>query len=318
MTTIKQLTLSVLLAVLLSGPSLASAQQLVAVITTGKLERYQQANASFEKLLRKAGMNEDQVKIFVQSPNPDPMSLANSIRKIVGVDADLIISYGAPTTIFAQEKASKIPILFADVYDPVALNIVKGLNITGAAISGVSSKTSMEKLVATFIGIKKAKKIGVIYSSAEEGSALQAKEIKDLSGKYGFTTVAIDIKGKMTAQKAAEQLETVDAVYLSESIKLAMAINSVMTYYNNKKIPVFSQIPGLAEKGAVANLEADPVEQGQLLGVHALQLLKGQSILLLPVRSANKVSLVLNQKRAQTLGLTIPTGSLGAANRVIK
>ncbi len=314
---IKSILFFVLMTTLFGTPAVAE-DQLVAVIITGKLDRYQKAHDSFENLIRKAGMSEAQLKIFVQSPNPDPMSWTNSVRKGVGVDADLIITYGAAATIIAKEKANKIPVLFADIYDPVALGIVKDLHVTGAAISGVSSKTQLERLVATFIGIKPAKKIGVLFTSFEEGSSLQTKEIDALAAKYGFTTVAVDVKGKMTARQAVQKLDGIDALYLTESSMVGMAVDEVLAECNNKKIPVFSQIPGLGEKGAVANLEADPVEQGQLLGVHALQLLKGQNILSLPVRSANKISLVINQKNAKALGLTIPAGTLASADSVIK
>lgn len=314
----KHCLLFIMITALAGVQPLMAAQQLVAVITTGKLERYKQAHASFEKLLRSAGMSEDQVKIFVQSPNPDPMSWANSIRKAVGVDANLIISYGAPMTIVAKDKSGKIPILFADVYDPKALGIVKDLNVTGAMISGVSSKTPLEGLVATFVGIKPAKKIGILYTSYEQGSALQTEEIEAFAGKYKFKTDKVDVKGKMTAKKAAEKLNGVDAVYLTESVQVGKALDDLMAYFNSKKIPVFSQIPGLANKGAIANLEADPVEQGQLLGVHALQLLKGQNILSLPVRTPNKINMIINQKSATDLGLTVPAKTLGSAKQVIK
>ena len=314
----KHLLLFVLITILFGVvPSLAG-EQLVLVIITGKLDRYQQAHDSFEKILRSAGMTADKLKIIVQAPNPDPMSWTNSVRKAVGVNANLVISYGAPVTIVARDKSGKIPVLFADVYDPVALGIVKDLNITGAAISGVSSKTNLERLVATFVGIKPAKMIGVLYTSFEEGSNLQAKEIAALAEKYGYSTTAIDIKGKMTAKKGLAKLDGVDAIYLTESAQVGLSLDDVMEECNSKKIPVFSQIPGVAEKGAVATLEADPVEQGQLLGVHALQLLKGQNILSLPVRSPNKINLIINQKSAISLGLNIPTITLDSADRVIK
>lgn len=318
MTHLKQLIAIALATALFAAVPAAAAEKLVAVITTGKLDRYQQAHASFEKLLRSAGMSADKVQFFVQAPNPDPMSWNNSLRKAVGIDSDLIISYGAPVTKIAKNKAGKIPVLFADVYDPVTLGIVKSLNITGATISGVSSKTPIEGLVAAFTAIKPVKTVGILYTSYEEGSALQADELKKFAKKYGFTTTAVDIKGKMTPEKGLAEIGSVDAIYLTESVKVGMNIDAVMADCRNKKIPVFSQIPGVAEKGAIVSLEADPIEQGQLLGVHALQLLKGQNILSLPVRAPNKVSLNINQQTANTLGLKIPAGMLKKANRVIK
>ncbi len=69
---------------------------------------------------------------------------------------------------------------------------------------------------------------------------------------------------------------------------------------------VFSQIPDLVEAGALIGLEADPEEQGKLVAVHALQVLQGQKVHLLPVREAKKVSLKINEQTASRLGLSIP------------
>ena len=58
---------------------------------------------------------------------------------------------------------------------------------------------------------------------------------------------------------------------------------------------------------ALIGLEADPDEQGKLVAVHALQVLQGQKVHILPVREAKKISLKINQKTAGQLGLTIPS-----------
>jgi putative ABC transport system substrate-binding protein len=79
-----------------------------------------------------------------------------------------------------------------------------------------------------------------------------------------------------------------------------------------------TQIPEAGEKGALLTLEADPIEQGQLLAVHALQVLGGQKVFTLPVRTPKKVALVVNMKVAEELGMKIPFQALSLATRVIK
>src|SRR5512133_1247946 len=99
--------------------SVAAEQQFVAAVITGDLQRYRDAHEAFIKILRVGGMTEEKVRVHVQVPNPDPMSWANSVRKAVGGGADLIITYGAPVTLVAKKEAKGVPVLFADVYDPV-------------------------------------------------------------------------------------------------------------------------------------------------------------------------------------------------------
>lgn len=301
------------------APLLFAEQQFVASIITGDLQRYQDAHDAFMKILRAGGMGEDKVKIYVQTPNPDVMSWANSIRKAVGGGADLIITYGAPVTLVAQKEAKNTPVLFADVYDPVALGIVKDLAATGGAISGIASTTPVETLARTLSEIQPPKVILALFSSSEQGSLLQEKRMAEQGKKFGFSVIKADIKNRDAARKAiSDAAGKADAVYITESIQLTQWVQELISLAHEKRLPVLTQIPGSGEKGAFLTLEADPVEQGQLLAVHALQVLGGQKVFTLPVRTPKKVALVVNMKVAEQLGITVPFQALSLATRVIK
>lgn len=298
---------------------LCAEQQFVAAVITGDLQRYHGAHDAFIKILRAGGMSEDKVKVYVQNPNPDPMSWANSIRKAVGGGADLIITYGAPVTLVAKKEAKGIPLLFADVYDPVALGIVKDLAVTGGEISGIASTTPVETLAHTLVDIQAPKAILALYSSSEQGSLLQARRMEEQGKKLGFTVIKADVKSREAARQAiAEVSGKADAVYITESILLCQALKDLITTAKENHLPVLTQIPDSGDKGALLTLEADPMEQGQLLAVHALQVLGGQKIFTLPVRTPKKVSLVVNMRVAEELGIKIPFQALSLATRVIK
>lgn len=299
--------------------TLCAEQQFVASVITGDLQRYRSAHESFLKILRAGGMSEDKVKVYVQSPNPDPMSWANSIRKAVGGGANLIITYGAPVTLVAKKEIKGIPLLFADVYDPVALGIVKDLTVTGGEISGIASTTPVETLAHTLVDIQAPKAILALYSSSEQGSQLQAKRMEEQGKKLGFAVIKVDVKNREAGKQAiVEAKGKADAVFITESILLSQGLQDLINTANEKHIPVLTQIPESGEKGAFLTLEADPVEQGQLLAVHALQVLGGQKVFTLPVRTPKKVSLVVNMKIADELGIKVPFQALSMATRVIK
>lgn len=322
MVKLKKIILTALLIAALTvvaQPPALGKDQFVAVVITGNLPRYKEAHEAFVKILRTGGMGEDKVKVYVQTPNPDQMSWANSVRKAVGVGADLIITYGAPVTLVAKKEASGVPLLFADVYDPVALGVVKDLNITGGDISGVSSNTPVDTLIKTFSQVRPVKRIGVLYSSKEAGAALQCKRVEDLGGKFGYGVVKADVRstGEIAAalQKFGSQ---VDGIYVAESVAITQGLKEVLAFSQTHSLPIISQIPGLADQGALLTLESDPVEQGQLLGVHAIQVLNGQKIFTLPVRSPKRISLVINLKTAERLGIKMSFEALSSATRVIK
>jgi len=302
------------------GPSFVFAkEQFVAVVITGDLPRYREAHEAFVKVLEAGGLDRSKVQIYVQTPNPDRMSWVNSIRKAVGVGADLIVTYGAPVTLTAKKEAKGIPVLFADVYDPVATGIVKALTVPGGEITGVSGKTPLVTLIKNFVEVKGTKSVCALYSADDLGSVRQVEELEKLGGQFGFSVLKKDVDSPGEIDGALTSLPAgIDTLFVSESPVLHLVLDKIISYSSQKDLPVISQIPGLCDKGALMTLEADPAEQGQLAGVHALQILSGQKAHTLPVRTPKKVSLIINLKVAHEEGLTVPFQVLGMATRVIK
>lgn len=294
-------------------------EQFVAVVITGDLPRYREAHEAFVKVLRTGGLTEDKVRIYVQTPNPDPMSWINSIRKAVGVGADLIVTYGAPASLAAKKESRNVPVLFADVYDPVALGIVKDLVVPGGEITGVSGKTPLETLVKAYGEIQPARKMGVLFSSDDKGSMLQVEQLETLARNQGFKILKQDVKRPDDVPQALKAFTgQVDCLFAAESAVLNLRLDDALDFSAQNQLPLLSQTPGLSDRGALITLEADPSEQGQLVAVYALQILAGKKAHTLPVLTPKKVSLVINLRVAEKLNLKVPFQALSMATRVIR
>jgi putative ABC transport system substrate-binding protein len=308
---------------LLSGGLCTSAvqarEQFVAVVITGDLPRYREAHEAFVHVLSTGGWPEEKLKIYVQTPNPDPLSWINSIRKAVGVGADLIVTYGAPASLAAKKEARSIPVLFADVYDPAALGIVKSMAVPGGEMTGVSSKTPLETLIKVYGEILPPKTMGVLYSSEDMGSVLQVEQLEALARNQGFKVLRQDVKRAEGVSQALRALDgQVDCLFTAECALLNLRGDEILNFAAQKKVPVLSQTPGFSDRGALITLEADPLEQGRLIGLYALQILSGKKAHTLPVFTPKKVSLVINLKVAEKLGLKVPFQALSMATRVIR
>lgn len=285
----------------------ANAEEILAAIITADLPRYQQSHEAMVKVLKTAGFGEDKLKVFKQTPNADKMSLANSLRRAEAAGAKLIVTYGSQSTSIAQNESKKVPLLFADVYDPVALGTVKTLTAPGTNASGATSKTNIASLVENLMAIKQLKTVGVLYTKGEKGSEQQLSELKEQGKAFGFKVNAENARNPGEAKKLGEKLAAEsDAIFLTESVAVALQAKAILAAAQANKCITFSQIPGLVASGALIGLEADPDEQGKLAAVHALQVLQGKNIFILPVREAKKIALKVSKETATQLGLTIP------------
>jgi putative tryptophan/tyrosine transport system substrate-binding protein len=287
---------------------------------TCDLPRYREAHRAFVKALVLKGYDQSNVEVITQTPNPDPISWANSIRKFSAIGADLIVTYGASATVAAMKEAGDIPIVFADVYGPVETGIAKSMTSTGKSIAGISSKVPLVTLMKTAQELKQIRSLGVVYSSREEGSLVQLREARRLAAQSGATLHEVNLTAVSGTDAALGQLFSarVDCIYVTECTAGCRSFEKIVHRATELKIPVVSQMPGAAQKGAVLSLEADPAEQGQVAADYAARVLGGKRPSQLPVATPRRVDLIVNLKMAKALELHVPFPVLSAATRVVK
>ena len=260
------LTKALLLLALLSVPGTAVAQDLVAVIMPGGLPRYEAAHKAFEQVINVGGKGK--IKLIVKRPNPDKMSLMNDIRRFVGAGAKVIVTYGATATTLAQKEGKGTPVIFADVCDPVSLGIVKTLESPGVEMTGAACKTPMSDLLEAMVQVRKPNTVGSIFSGDDPASVLQTGGLETIGTRLGFNVVRAEAK---KASEAAGAMKTLagkaDVIYVSDCSAAQMQSKEILQVAMAAGKPVISQVPGLADEGALLTLEADPTEQGKLIAV---------------------------------------------------
>ncbi|RQW77719.1 MAG: ABC transporter substrate-binding protein, partial [Geobacter sp.] len=187
------LLLAVAFVLVTAGPSFAE-KKLIAAVLTSDVQRYRDAHRAFVRTLAQKGYNQNTAEIIVQTPNPDPISWANAIRKFEGLGADIIVTYGAPITLVAMRETHRTPIVFVDVYGPVEAGISRSMTMTGKKLTGVSSKVPMVTLVKTVQEFKQIRNMGVIYNSREAGSLVQFQELKRIAAQLDFAVTDANLQ----------------------------------------------------------------------------------------------------------------------------
>lgn len=300
------------------APSFA-ADKLVAAVLSADIPRYREAHRAFVKALAQKGYDQSNTEILLQTPNPDPISWANAVRKFEAIDADIIIAYGAPVTLAAMREVHGIPIVFVDVYGPMETGISKLLAMTGSNLCGVSSKVPMITLIKTAQEFKQIKNMGVIYSSREVGSVVQLQEIKRIAAQQGFAVIEINISPPAGLDSALNsKLARMDCLYVSECATATRGFEKIIAKANAARVPVISQMPDAAEKGALVSLEINPQEQGQLAAEYAAKVLKGVKPGQLPIVTPKKIELIINMHAVKALDLHVPFEGLSAATKILK
>ncbi|MGD1075152.1 MAG: ABC transporter substrate binding protein [Thermodesulfovibrionales bacterium] len=292
----------------LSVPA-AAAEKTIGVILPGDVPYYLDVHSIFLSILSKEGYA-GKVGMIVQKPFPDPISLSNAARKLIALDVDVIVAYGAPATIAAAREKSRIPIVYAGIYDPLVPKI-RARNIVG-----ISSKLSVTSLLRYLRGLNDIAILGVLYSAGEEDSILQLRELLKLSQQYGFRIDAIDLKRPQDV-KSALSGRKLDAIFITGSSIANMAAPAIMDFAREQKIPTAALLP-LKTSPATVTLAASSKEQGERIAEMVTKILNGTPPYRLKAESSSDVELIFNFKEAAAMGFRIPMELVTEATRLIQ
>jgi putative ABC transport system substrate-binding protein len=314
---LKILTFLLLVPPLLLFPGCGTvlAAQNVLAVFSADLPSYQDAHEAFLHALAEAGqpsIRSERITLAM-----DPTSRCAAVRSGLAPGPDLVLTYGALATRMVREAGAEVPVIFAGLQRSEALEISEKPG-EGGAICGICAPP-LETLILTTREIRNFRRLGVLFSSGDPDSIMQVKILEKLGRKYQFSIFKSDIRDSRDLATALQSLSPgVDALFLSDSPELYPGIPDVVEFSNMGFLPLISQIPGLADRGALVTLEIDPSEEGKMMAEYARHYFSGGKITALPIRPPRKISLVINLKAAREMNITIPFSALCRATRVIR
>lgn len=308
------LLVPVALAGFLAAASPAAAGSTVGLVLPKDCLWGDDAPQKFLEALAREGVKPEDVTLQMQRPAPDRVSRLNSIRKLIAYDANVLVVWGGTGVKEASQEASRTPIVFAGVYDPVKEGVVADLNTPGRNVTGVSAQTSLSFLLDAVSESGGAGPLGVIYYSENLDSTAQVDALKVQAPKKGFSPVIpADTKTSGVAEIQAA-FEPAKFVYLASGCILK---DQAVDYAKLGK-PIVTQAPGLRGNGIVFALAPDPDEMLNETARLTARLLKGEKAGQTPISSVKKIEFVIDLAEAQRLGVKVPFSVLSRATRVIK
>lgn len=294
---------------LLPGSSSAG-NRVIGALLTSDLARYREAHHQLLKVLTARGLMASN-EIIVQTPNPDPQSWGNSIRKLVAYGADIIIAYGAPAVAVALKEGDGVPVVAADAVLPEGA--------PGANLCGISARVPMVTLLRVLEGIKHLQHVGVLYNSHEVGSLRQMEELRRAARQMNINLVEVNATTPAAVEPAVSALMArVDGMVVTESSVICRHFDRIAARSHRAGVLLATTLPGGADKGALVSLEVSPAEQGEVAGLMAVRLLEGAHPAQLGIASPRRIELVLNLKVAREIEATIPFQVLSMATRIYR
>ncbi len=257
-------------------------------------------------------LGEDGVEFDEENAQNEVANCSTIAGGFVTDKVDLILANATPALQACAAATDKIPIVGTSITDyATALDVSDWTGKTGNNITGTSDLAPLDEQAAMIKEIvPDAKKVGILYCSAEANSIYQAKQIeKSLDGlglEYAEYTAADSNEIQSVTTKAASEC---DVLYVPTDNTMAGSTETIKNVVVEKKIPLIAGEQGICQVCGVATLSISYYDIGYEAGKMAVRILKdGENPGDIEIATAPKVTKLYNEELCKQLGVTIPDG----------
>ena len=242
---------------------------------------------------------------------------------LVRLNVEVIVTGGSTSTGAAKKVTTTIPIVMAQVNDPVGSGFVASLARPGGNMTGLSTlapEISGKQLELLKEIVPRLSRVAVFGTSTILGNAQALREVELAAAAFKVQHLYLDLldsKDIETAFRAAGKgradgvLTVTSPILLSQRAQVAgLAVKS--------RLPAIYHQSQYAEAGGLMSYGASFTDMDRRAATYVDKILKGAKPGELPVEQPTKFELIINLKAAKQIGVTIPPNVLARADKVIK
>jgi putative ABC transport system substrate-binding protein len=230
---------------------------------------------------------------------------------------------GEPSALAAKAATATIPIVAIFTTDPIKLGIVASLgrpegNITGISVLNATLEAKRLGLLRDLV--PQATKLAVLVNPTFPAAAGQLENLQEAARAANLhlqvlkasTDAEIDSAFETIARDRLQGVVVAtDTFFVTRRAKLA---GLVMRY----KVPAMFSLRAYVVEGGLVSYGIDLPDLYRQAGVYAGRILNGSKPADLPITQPTKFELVVNQKAAKLLGLSLSPDLLSIADEVIE
>jgi putative ABC transport system substrate-binding protein len=237
---------------------------------------------------------------------------------------DLIVSVGNLRTRAAKEATTTIPIVMVYGFDPVEFGLVPNLvkpggNVTGFTFTGGPEMTGkqlelLKEAVPTIV------RVAVLWAGATFFSSDYLRQIESAARGLGLTLQFHEVRDpdEIEGAFAAMTKTRAQALFLPPSQLNFTHARRIADLSVKGRLPTMHGFREAVESGGLMAYAADSRAMYGRAATYADKIFKGAKPGDLPIEQPTKFDLVINQRTAKALGLTIPQSLLIRTDEVIE
>jgi putative tryptophan/tyrosine transport system substrate-binding protein len=280
--------------------------------------------AAFEQVLQRLGWTIGQnVRIDDRAAGGNTDKLRSYAAELVGLAPDVILAQSSTAVALLLHATRSVPIVFADISDPVGAGFVDSLarpggNATGFMLLEYSlSGKWLELLKQIAPSVMRA---AVLRDPANPAGIAQFGVIQAMAQSLGVEVSPISIRdaGEIERAVAAFVRSANGGLIVTPGAASSVHRDLIIALAARYKLPAVYAFRLDVTGGGLISYGPDLVDQFRRAAGYVDRILKGEKPADLPVQAPTKYELVINLKTAKALGLDVPTAVLARADEVIE
>ncbi len=254
----------------------------------------------------------DKVVFDVQNASGDSVTCSTIVNGFVSDNVDLIMANATPALQSAVAATGDIPILGTSITDyATALDIDDWTGATGMNVSGTSDLAPLDQQAQMLHDLfPDAKKVGLLYCSAEPNSKYQIDNIKVYLTDMGYECAEYTFSDSNDVASVTQNAcDGCDVIYIPTDNTAASCTEAIRNVVEPAGKPVVAGEEGLCAGCGVVTLSISYYDLGYATGEMAYEILaNGADVSAMEVRFAPNVTRMYNAELCGLFGIDIPEG----------
>jgi len=285
----------------------------------------QEWTKAFDDSLQELGWNNGRnIQLDYRWAGPNPDRLRGDAEELVRLSPDVLLAGATPAVIALQHATRSIPIVFANVADPVGQGLIASFARPGGNTTGFGGFdfSIAGKWVQTIKEIAPAvARIGVIFNP-ETGpyNVSLLPFVETASGPLNVKPITTAIHDSdriaQTLEKLAEEPNT--GLIVLPSAMFTTYREIIITTAARLRLPTVYPFSFFAQSGGLLSYGFNVRDMFMRAAGYVDRILRGAKVSDLPAQQPTKFELIVNLKTAKALGLMVPPTLLARADEVIE
>jgi ABC-type uncharacterized transport system substrate-binding protein len=278
--------------------------------------------AAFRQELQQLGWTDGRnVRIDYRWVAGDAGRFHRYAEELLALAPDVILASATPSVQALQQATRTVPIVFANVGDPVSMGFVDSLARPGGNTTGF---TPLEfGFGAKWLELLKeiaprVTRVAVLWDLTIGPAQLSA--IQAVAPSFGVELSAVGVRdaGEIERTVAAFARSSNAGLIVTASTSAVIHRDLITLLAARHRLPAVYSFRYFVTAGGLISYGANPIDMYRRAAGYVDRILKGEKPADLPVQTPTKYELIINLKTAKALGLDVPATVLARADEVIE